>query len=197
MLTLHCLFPNELLLALDILDRKLVRRFIGEELDENGQDISASEDRSEIADSQDDSISQLETTRTRDEMFLVLSTSSAASESSRGVPEKYYEVRLRAWNCTCPAFILNTFRNNPGFSFGDDATFHGDENEEMIEHHDEHWLGGTLTRILTQNSAPPICKHLLACILATRCPGLFGGGLLERVDVDQNELAGWAAGWGG
>ncbi|KAJ9396316.1 hypothetical protein DTO282F9_6751 [Paecilomyces variotii] len=210
MLTLHCLFPNELLLALDILDRKLVRRFVSSKQTEDG-DVNAAEytnksgsgdDREEIPDSQEeddeeevDSLPEQQTS-VRDEMFLVLSTSSVTSQSSRRVPEKYYEVRLRAWNCTCPGFVLSAFRNL-GNAVEEDVGVREDEDEEMNDYHGDHWLGGTLTRTMWGNSAPPMCKHLLACILATRCAGLFGNGLQERIDVSQTEMAGWAAGWGG
>ncbi|KAJ9227538.1 hypothetical protein DTO169E5_5549 [Paecilomyces variotii] len=207
MLTLHCLFPNELLLALDILDRKLVRRFVSSKQTEDGDGNAAEytntsgsgDDREEIPDSQEeeevDSLPEQQTS-VRDEMFLVLSTSSTTSQSSRRVPEKYYEVRLRAWNCTCPAFVLSAFRNL-GNAVEEDVGVREDEDEEMNYYHGDHWLGGTLTRTMSGNSAPPMCKHLLACILATRCAGLFGNGLQERIDVSQTEMAGWAAGWGG
>lgn len=52
-------------------------------------------------------------------------------------------------------------------------------------------FGGTLTR---STSSQPVCKHLLACILMGRCPGLVGEGV--RV-VSVEELAGLCAGWGG
>jgi len=37
----------------------------------------------------------------------------------------------------------------------------------------------------------PLCKHLLACVLVERWRGVE-----ERV-VGREEMAGWAAGWGG
>lgn len=214
MLTLHCLFPDELLLALDILDRRLVRRFVSrkdiggsQDRDHSGDSAAPaaiSDDREEIPDSEDEDEEELfdpqpepEQNRVRDnETFLVLSTSSATTESSRRLPEKYYEVRLQAWNCTCPAFVLSTFRDS-GRPVEEDPDVRADDYEGMDDYHGDRWLGGTLTRILSRNSAPPICKHLLACVLATRCGRLFGNGLQERIDVSQGEMAGWAAGWGG
>ncbi|GAD97325.1 hypothetical protein NFIA_017200 [Paecilomyces variotii No. 5] len=221
MLTLHCLFPDELLLALDILDRRLVRRFVsvkdaGEDQnrDHHGDATATpapmSHGREEIPDSEDEDEEEQfdlqpepepepepEPNQVRDdEMFLVLSTSSTTTESSRRIPEKYYEVRLQAWNCTCAAFVLSTFRN-PGQLVEEDPGVREDEDEGLDGHHEDRWLGGTLTRLLSRNSAPPMCKHLLACVLATRCRELFGNGLQERIDVSQSEMAGWAAGWGG
>ena len=40
----------------------------------------------------------------------------------------------------------------------------------------------------------PVCKHLLACVLAERC-GVFAGMVQERT-VSRAELAAWATGWG-
>lgn len=37
-----------------------------------------------------------------------------------------------------------------------------------------------------------VCKHLLACVLAERI-----GGYVEEREVVREEMAGWAAGWGG
>ena len=54
------------------------------------------------------------------------------------------------------------------------------------------WIFGGLS---LGDDMPPVCKHLLACVLAERCKGLFGGFVEER-DVSVEEAAGWAAGWG-
>ena len=54
------------------------------------------------------------------------------------------------------------------------------------------WIFGGIS---LGDGMPPVCKHLLACVLAERCKGLFGGFVEER-DVSVEEAAGWAAGWG-
>lgn len=41
---------------------------------------------------------------------------------------------------------------------------------------------------------PPVCKHLLACVLVDRCD-LFAAFAEER-EIGEEEAAGWAAGWG-
>jgi hypothetical protein len=56
-------------------------------------------------------------------------------------------------------------------------------------------FGGTLTRD-TDKGSPPACKHILACILFARCPGLFGQYGDGKL-VSLEEMAGWCAGWGG
>lgn len=141
MLTLHCLFPNDFLPALDLLDRKLVRRI-------------------------------------HEEIFLVMSTSSQTSE--RG-----YEVRLHAWNCNCSTFTLAVYRGPSENSSS--STGRGTE-------HVPYPFGGSLVR--TVQPMPPVCKHILACVLQARCPELFGDEESTLV-MSVEELAGWCAGWGG
>lgn len=137
-LTLHCLFPDELLLALDLLDRGLVRRLASEEA--------------------------TSTHKAGGETFFVTSSTASPPGHQKG---KSYEVRLQAWNCTCPTFSLLEFRDTPPS--------------------DERGAGHQLS--------PPVCKHLLACVLSMRCPGLFGRG--DSRGVSAGELAGLCAGWGG
>lgn len=48
---------------------------------------------------------------------------------------------------------------------------------------------------MTLGEDVPVCKHLLACVLAERVEGLEG--FAEENIVGREELAGWAAGWGG
>lgn len=51
---------------------------------------------------------------------------------------------------------------------------------------------------LAEERDVPMCKHLLACTIAEYAAG---GGLCETLvetrHVSEEELAGWAAGWGG
>ncbi|PYI04267.1 hypothetical protein BO78DRAFT_450066 [Aspergillus sclerotiicarbonarius CBS 121057] len=206
MLTLHCLFPNELLLALDILDRGLVKHFVR-------NDITATTSPTQTEDTS---------------IFYVLSAATLShspdharstsnpqsSHMDTSFPPKGYEVRLHAWNCTCPTFTLSAFRDlSPEVSPADYAGDDDDEEEEeeagnlsssnldemsSDSNPTDYSFGGTLTRG-SFKSSPPVCKHLLACLLAVRCPGLVG---LEEegvvgVRVREGELAGWGAGWGG
>lgn len=194
MLTLHCLFPNELLLALDILDRRLVRRFTVRHEDEDmimPSDPSGEHTTVLHAHSQQD-----DTTRQRrrkdEEVFFVRSTSVTSSSSrSHGGIEKNYEVRLQAWNCTCPAFALSAFRDTGPPGNVESGLCKDDDVEDC---QGDCWFGGTLTRD-SAKTYPPVCKHLLACVLGAQCPALFGGGVEERGRVSAKEFAGWCAGW--
>jgi hypothetical protein len=198
MLTLHCFFPNELLLALDILDRGLVRRFTRD--DNVGQASACS-----LPEGTDPS----NTEQPQEDMFYVISTSAAAPTSPSRTPrtrveQKGYEVRLHAWNCTCPTFTLNAFRD-PGPAYS--SEFDGEAEEDALAESSpvgddptcRYVFGGSLTRGPSR-LAPPVCKHLLACLLMVRCPGIFGSGGRGQtgpVFLTCEELAAWCAGWGG
>ncbi|KAL4954177.1 hypothetical protein BDW69DRAFT_205383 [Aspergillus filifer] len=271
MLTLHCIFPNEFLLALDILDRGLIRRVNiheGEDADKEQDDLeSAAETQIEGS-----------TLNTRKEDFFFVTSASTipASSSSRSTtpssrslypasqavsgPEELqneiqsrknkkwqengYEVRLQAWNCTCPPFTLSAFRDlgpeplpssppssdtlscspSPESSpvHGQNQTGRtGDYSSPTHDHKTDeadtsnpttnsntpaYSFGGTL--FLHAESAPPVCKHILACLLAAICPGLGSGswggeneaegGLKDRfVRLEREEVAALCAGWGG
>jgi hypothetical protein len=133
------------------------------------------------------------------EVYLVRSAQQPSSYHRRD--ERFsnpmnacYEVRTKAWNCSCPAFAFSEF---PGEDVAEDAitmppnlpalrpTKAGDKME---------WSFGGLS---IEGLAPvPVCKHLLACVLGERCPGLFGNGLEDK-QLSREEYAGWCAGWGG
>ncbi|PGG96287.1 hypothetical protein GX51_07890 [Blastomyces parvus] len=128
LLTLHCLFPNELLLALDILDRKGIKRY---EYHVDEDDVYDRDQRSGEAEQQ-----QYRRGENIDRgIYLVHSSSAAAaaaaasfSSSSSGMnttrpnanntanthPPKtktHHLVCLNAWHCSCPAFTLAAFRD--------------------------------------------------------------------------------------
>ncbi|OJJ44185.1 hypothetical protein ASPZODRAFT_849388 [Penicilliopsis zonata CBS 506.65] len=164
-LTLHCLFPNELLLALDILDRKLVRRYLI---------------RREEANTPDNKVSG--------ETFFVISASSppgaGVDSSSPAEKEKGYEVRLRAWNCTCPTFALACFQHGP-----ETSEPQPDSDADTDTHSPSLYpFGGSIG---PRQSA--ICKHLLACVLAARCPAVFGVDSDARWEITPAELVGCLA----
>jgi hypothetical protein len=218
LLTLHSLLPNELLLALDILDRRLVVRLLvaGGEGTVHGAAAdgrNADSEQEILNDHRDvDLLSRgQQHPRLLQDRGLYFVRSTASTSSARvggGGLNKVYEVRLRAWTCSCPAFAFSAF-GDPVPSGSDDAAMtlagvavsdsNDDHKKRMIKKKKKHaglWFGGTLTRA-SPGSSPPVCKHLLACVLAASCPTLFGAGVQERSDVSETELAGWCAGWGG
>lgn len=230
LLTLHCLFPNDLLPALDILDRRLVQRIVvrGDKINAvpsaPTQDRTASPGNEEIRHETNtvyQNILDNTTDNTLDEdpfLFLVTSASSApvhpiaasgASSSSSTTtpsthePQKVYEVRLNAWNCTCPTFILSAFRNLDSRQSSiskPNAPAEPPSDSAMLRDRDDrsavYPFGGTLT-CTTDRASPPACKHILACVLFARCPLFSGGDADAGRGVSMEELAGWCAGWGG
>lgn len=193
MLTLHCLFPNDLLLALDVLDRRLIRRFVVRERPELSG--ATEEEKGEV--SARGHTQQINSTllpgQNDEEIYFVRSTSPP---SVRGGPPKSYEVRLGSWNCSCPAFTLSAFRGLETPVIETAASSARESSASYLTDYETSWFGGTLTRNDSRSSST-VCKHLLACVLATRCPSLFGDGIEETCTVTPMELAGWCAGWAG
>jgi len=122
-----------------------------------------------------------------------------------------YEVRLKAWNCSCPAFAFAALpassEEDSGSRDDDGVGGDGDEADDggyglsagaastasTAAAHDGGdavaWLGfGGLAR----GGNVPVCKHLLACVVAERCSGFER--LVGEREVGVEEVAGWAAG---
>lgn len=171
LLTLHFLFPHELLPALDLLDRQLVTRLI-------------------IADSVGD--------KKQNEVYYVQSASAAISRPTKtsrhhAATTTAYEVRLAAWNCSCPAFAYSSFGKNFQTSLDLNElsiTSQGQETSDGAEA--KARLGGGLTRA---DAGVPTCKHILAAFLGVAASEIFGSGVRTQ-EVDEAEAAGWAGGWG-
>lgn len=85
-----------------------------------------------------------------------------------------------------------------GHEWGNDSAGGSGGNDSMLSEEPtnggdgrDRWkIGG-----VTVGEDVPVCKHLLACVLAERVEGL--GAFVEERIVVREELAGWAAGWGG
>ncbi|TKA24045.1 hypothetical protein B0A50_06936 [Salinomyces thailandicus] len=209
LLTLHVLFPNELLPALDLLDRGLVARLcllhtapaeergVTEAVNENAAIDMPTTDDGEEAESSAARAPQQHFPAPQSTPSKVHGTSayyvrSAQQQSSRSNSRyrnathehtSYYEVRLDAWSCSCPAFAFSAFPANT-------AHRTNSEHEVATEHAPLGWCFGGLTL----GNDMPICKHLLACILVEHS-SIFSHSVEERL-VSTEEIAGWSAGWG-
>ena len=208
LLTLHALFPHELLPALDLLDRRLVTRLIPYTLPspppDHGHPVSEQESTAVGQGDRDKAVYYVQSTAGAFAPFA----SEEHAGRGRGRPRRSdadahatmlrYEVRLRPWNCSCPAFAFAAFEGGAQRESPD-----GDEQEEQSgaegveqsgEEREEHGgnegdgFGG-----LRRRGEGAVCKHLLACLLVDRCK-VFEGCVEEKV-VDWKEMAGWAAGW--
>lgn len=170
-LTLHCLFPDELLLALDILDRKMISRYYVAGSDCNN-----------------------------DQVYLVNSSLSAAGKrnyNSGFIHDKSYVVCLNAWNCSCPAFATAMFggvtepeldKPHESASVQTSNTFNGGSNDFVRL--GEWRFGG----FAAEAANVPVCKHILASVLGSCCPSLFGRNL-QYSGVDIHEFAALQAGF--
>ena len=175
-LTLHCLFPNEFLPALDLLDRQLVTRFVLESLSAEEQGGSFEDNTGE-----------------HETVYYVRSSQPARTsryQSHAGLGGTSYEVRLRAWNCSCPAFTFSAF-NSHDIHYDEPLGEDGAISQELEEKSGAWKFGG----LMLAEEGLPVCKHLLACVLVESC-GTLAGYVDEKV-VNREEAAGWAAGWGG
>lgn len=202
MLTLHCLFPNDLLPALDILDRKLVRRLVPHKDDATTETAGQKNQPSHPKEGSVPSDSMPDSSRT-DGIFLVMSAStvpqpgaSSTTTTTTHVHEKGYEVRLDAWNCTCPTFALSAFRDlQTRTSLPAELPLNADVAWDQNEPR-RYPFGGTLP-CATDRASPPVCKHILASVLFARCYPQLGTYEEGLHIVSTKELAGWCAGWGG
>lgn len=173
LLTLHVLFPNELLPALDVLDRGLVTHII---LQTAPNDKANHEDAEGVAN---------ELSPSPIDMYLVRSGQQASRLRQTNYTTQY-EVRLIAWSCSCPAFAFSAF---PATSLAQNA------NKSPPAQRVQDEAGGKWKVCgLSIGIDIPICKHLLACALVKH-GGIFAG-LVERRNISVDEIAGWAAGWG-
>ncbi|KAF3000984.1 hypothetical protein E8E13_009440 [Curvularia kusanoi] len=232
LLSLQVLFPNEFLPALDVLDRRLISRFhIGNE-DANTSNATTTSTSdvhtSDAPTSLSETIVPEPSHSTTDTVHYVRSAQHRASRFSASYDSTTsYEVRLRAWNCTCPAFAFAAFpalhpepplplyvapsvdtRPHPTATDEEDKYRDGGRDRVVAEHPEPDTYAGAhvdadaeppplchFGGVTAGASMPPVCKHLLACVLAEHCPGLFGSCVEER-RVGVESAAGWAAGWG-
>lgn len=192
LLTLHFLFPFDFLPALDLIDRQLVQKLHCQhsERTEVGIDVFYVQSASAI----------------------IASSSRSGSKGGRfgnrnyAATKMHYEVRLDAWNCTCPAFAAATLKLIMSESSSEQAlpqsagrqSEKGETREEgVMAQNDEDNRGTVLIGGIATNDEAlvPVCKHILAAALCDTSPGLFGAGMKIR-QVSTDELAAWAAGWG-
>lgn len=192
------LFPNELLSALDLLDRDLVVRLLllseanvtPPTPEQAGQQAESTDTEQDVSAHPDDSNKMMKVDKDyRNAVYYVRSAQQTTSNSRFRDPvasSTHYEVRTSSWSCSCPAFAFSAFPANPSTDEGE-----GNDETTTVEGEEQQWMVGGLS----MGKDVPICKHLLACVLAER-GGLFEG-YVKTMRVGVEELAGWAAGWGG
>jgi len=213
-LTLHMLFPHELLPALDLLDRGLVTKLVAKhstsEIDDQMgvpklRTSSLSEDQSVLErpeiqvgvppDNNDWEVFYIKSSSAMDKQVSRPRFHSRGGNTSMVIP--IYEVRLNSWNCTCPAFSVNVFqtlnlqydRDSAGLE--SDIYVGGPENPKA-KMKAEWEFGGTTT---SKFARVPSCKHLVAAFLAKTAPALLTDNVREST-ISREEAVAWGAGWG-
>jgi len=145
----------------------------------------------------DDDVMEVEAKKEQEEgeqsdmnFYLVRSASSPNARFHDALGTQVYEVRTASWNCSCPAFAFACF---PATASDSDSIASADmDGQELYLKVGEQL--GSLQKKRGQESMA-MCKHLLACVLVERVDGLRE--LAEVRKVAMEEMAGWAAGWGG
>ena len=210
LLTLHVLFPNELLPALDLLDRGLVTRIHPAQ---SKHPASSGGTPQLLARQQHDTASPGHTRETvqsaiehdaQDPTQVPRSPQRACTYYVRSAQQQqaprgnsryrnaayehttYYEVRLDAWSCSCPAFAFSAF---PALLTSDHDILPPLPDAQHDDPNPQGWRFGGLS--LGNDMA--VCKHLLACVLVEHS-STFAHFVEERVTTVE-EMAGWAAGW--
>ena len=131
----------------------------------------------------------------RNRVYQVRSSQAPKSRfKDNSVSNLTYTVRLEAWNCSCAAFAFESF---PGGSYSspwtDAAVSSDDEDAAAAAGGEGRWEFGGLSSDGKEGGHVPVCKHLLACLLAERWESVLGGYVRESV-VEREEMAGLVGG---
>lgn len=227
LLTLHVIYPTVLLPALDLLDRRAITRLVLRVSDHENRSTHTSIERvrghcasvdsiPSILDAGQKASHQEGSFENAERVVYLADSSNNREHSGRGrlskraeLESSVYEVRLKAWSCSCAAFVfagldmqgscdesepyrLKTFDiySEMDTTGRDSALKDPKTSEDPIER--LQWGGLFLDK---DGSQLPICKHILACFIGEHWH--FANGTVKRRVVEQDEMAGWAAGWGG
>jgi hypothetical protein len=203
--TLHVLFPPPTLLqALDLLDRGLVTRthvsnsndvlspHDHEQEDRLRQEANAADEQQHPRDIEMNERDIPTTTtenksknKNKNTFFTVRSAQSRApyrhGDNPLAAPGLIYTVYMHSWSCSCAAFAFSAFPplspSRPSSPLSSSSSEDGDMD-----------AGG-----LSITNDVPICKHLLACLLAECWEEVFGAYVKER-RVSREEAGGICAG---
>ncbi|ETN44257.1 uncharacterized protein HMPREF1541_10808 [Cyphellophora europaea CBS 101466] len=202
LLTLHLLFPHDLLPALDLLDRGLVTRLTcpsnvseGEhKFSSGGREVWYVQSASAITDAEQSRVG------------VAGGTGRFRNALRSKATDTFYEVRLDSWNCSCAGFAFQAFIllttgeevwkadvGSGGLGKDDVAMAEGSREGSAAE---DFRFGGTAMN----GGMAPVCKHILAAALARNMPAFVLSPDREGRDRERQagrqELAGWGAGWG-
>jgi hypothetical protein len=223
--TLHVLYPNEFLPALDLLDRHLITRLVNNSPQDSpttpnsvtdANNVPATEAVAPSSPSQRVTYKLIPPHRTTEvrheptrsgEKTWIYYVRSAQPQKPSYIPggttgrnydslSTHYEVRPLAWNCSCPAFAFAAFPATLG-NYDDEDAVEAETTRGRRGEREERddWNGEWRFGGLSRGRGAPVCKHLLACVLVERC-AVFAPCIDER-SATIEEIAGLCAGWGG
>ncbi|PTB70096.1 hypothetical protein BBK36DRAFT_1189514 [Trichoderma citrinoviride] len=173
LLTLHVIFPNLLLPALDMLDRGLVSRLVVADGEEQraSEAATASVLSHAVVEAEIGSTDEQSTSRSANNgqepgvtgricMYTVQSAASPTSRRRRHTPlrAKTYAVHLDAWNCSCGGFALDAYSHYDAKS----------KDEQQPCQSSALPLRPASLELASPDDDFPCCKHLLACLLAEK-----------------------------
>lgn len=218
---LEYLLPGGVMPALDVLDRGLVTRYCLKRGDEgevqvdveggggvqreipgtpDGSESEISDVGGELGEEKTDTETKTEPKPKpkpqpkRDQQYSYyvrsdhpppVSSSNRSKKPLRRTPPTY-SVRPTAWFCTCDAFVFAAFAVPPPPVLG--SELEALELARMMEACGWVW-GGCMRGV----RAPPVCKHLVACVLAENCGEMFMP-FVKRVELGVEEMVGVGAG---
>ncbi|KAK0673430.1 hypothetical protein QBC41DRAFT_125157 [Cercophora samala] len=245
-ITLHVLFPNLLLPALDLLDRGLVQKLTLSLSNPNPATTQPPppppinkiklEDPPQLpqptGNNEENNVRNKPSEENKGSIYVVYSTTTATpsrkrktttttttttttlpkpdpdNESPLSVEREKntqkYLVHLQAWNCTCAAFAFSTVQSlldsspSPPPPLPNDLLLPEQQqpgaSEAQPGQEQQDWEFGGLS---TDGKGPnggqvPMCKHLLACLLAERWDNALGGYVTSK-GVGKGEMAGVVA----
>ncbi|KAK0741760.1 hypothetical protein B0T21DRAFT_345646 [Apiosordaria backusii] len=235
-ITLHVLFPNLLLPALDLLDRSLVQKLTLSDpnpnprpppikiktepgLEQNPEDNDGDDGDGEIKAAEGEGVyvvystTQPPPSRKRKAAAVKTEDDHHHHHTDKGggggggemmdkMTGQKYLVHLTAWNCTCAAFafsivqsLLSESDQQPSSSpLPAELQLEDIGGEEAQDRQHTKWeFGGMSTDGLGENGGGvPICKHLLACLLAERWGDALGEYVTDK-RVGKWEMAGVVA----
>lgn len=178
-LTLHVIFPDQLLPALDLIDRGFLTRICLKqsflEAASTNKDAAA---ESVLPAVHDDVTSCPAIPGTYIAKSTVTKSKFAKTEPAQAA--KTYLVQLRTWNCSCSAFTLEAMPRDELPS-------------DQAPAADEKLFGGlSLPKHTVSGEAIPCCKHILASLLMDRWGHIFAADVDSRA-CSRDEMAGLVA----
>ncbi|KAK3954701.1 hypothetical protein QBC32DRAFT_207155 [Pseudoneurospora amorphoporcata] len=119
--------------------------------------------------------------------------STGGGETDRHQIQRYL-VSLEAWNCTCAAFAFACVSEFDKDSFEPPRARKRAKEREADKKGTVGWTFGGMILFDAEDysSVPPVCKHLLACLLADKWREALGRYVTERL-VSREEMAGMVA----